>query len=320
MGVLVHKADRLPRRQDRTSLELTRVLELYPEYYKLYQESRHCLMEGDGSLPLLSRHFIAFLAIRESGCDVLLSQTMRSFLGAGGEKSWITDLNTAPVKLHRLREMTEILWKYPWKLTNHNIKSLTVGKDSWTLSEIVEAVVIISHHQALASFGLGTGQERRRGRQERGEADKPKQENRSHPQLAGRLTEFSWDEQGFSLMSSLYSDMANYIDEKLRKVRSLQPSNQTRQHSDTENICRHVHHLHGIHQDDWTPDGVKDVLTPDERNFLESCLFQRNDADIESLGKKVGYSRKVYLSVIMLEFKHQSQLLFFLQAVMKHLS
>ena len=118
-------------------------------------------------------------------------------------------------------------------------------------------------------------------------------------------------------MSSLYSDMANYIDEKLRKVRSLQPSNQ---HSDTENICRHVHHLHGIHQDDWTPDGVKDVLTPDERNFLESCLFQRNDADIESLGKKVGYSRKVYLSVIMLEFKHQSQLLFFLQAVMKHLS
>ena len=47
---------------------------------------------------------------------------MRSFLGAGGEKSWITDLNTAPVKLHRLREMTEILWKYPWKLTNHNIK------------------------------------------------------------------------------------------------------------------------------------------------------------------------------------------------------
>ena len=180
--------------------------------------------------------------------------------------------------------------------------------------------VIISHHQALASFGLGTGQERGRGRQERGEADKPKQENRSHPQLAGRLTEFSWDEQGFSLMSSLYSDMANYIDEKLRKVRSLQPSNQTRQQSDTENICRHVHHLHGIHQDDWTPDGVKDVLTPDERNFLESCLFQRNDADIESLGKKVGYSRKVYLSVIMLEFKHQSQLLFFLQAVMKHLS
>ena len=78
--------------------------------------------------------------------------------------------------------------------------------------------VIISHHQALASFGLGTGQERWRGREERGEADKPKQENRSHPQLAGRLTEFSWDEQGFSLMSSLYSDMANFIDEKLRFV------------------------------------------------------------------------------------------------------
>ena len=71
MGVLIHKANNLPSRHYNTtntklppSVEVTRVLELYPEYYKLYQESRHCLMEGDGSLPLLSRHFIAFLAIR----------------------------------------------------------------------------------------------------------------------------------------------------------------------------------------------------------------------------------------------------------------
>lgn len=350
MGVVIHKADsKLPRTDADSdllrSVEVTRVLELYPEYYKLFQEASHCLMAGDGSLPRQSRHYVAFLAIRNSGCDALISQTIKSFLAVGGDMSWVKNTKTAPVKLQRLREMTEIFWKYPWKLTNHNIKSLTVGKESWTLSEIVQAVVIISHHQSLACFVLGTGQQRRRerggqhegqqGGQQGGqhgrrherqqgdhEAEKRKEKMRWQPPVTERLTEFSWDEQGFSLMSSLYSDMANFIDEKLRSVRSLQPSNENTRDAFTENICSYVQNLHGINQDDWSPDGVKDVLSPDERKFLESCLFlDQDDQDgLDNLSKKVGYSRKVYLSVIMMEFKHQSQLLFFLQAVMKHLS
>ena len=62
MGVVIQKAgDRL----DTPDLpDLTRVLELYPEYYKQFQEAQDCLMAGDGSLPLQSRYYIAFLAIR----------------------------------------------------------------------------------------------------------------------------------------------------------------------------------------------------------------------------------------------------------------
>ena len=118
---------------------------------------------------------------RNSGCDALISQTIKSFLAVGGDMSWVKNIKTAPVKLQRLREMTEIFWKYPWKLTNHNIKvrlniaiaasnleetfqSLTVGKESWTLSEIVQAVgkctvlyctvlycTVLSHNKALFS-------------------------------------------------------------------------------------------------------------------------------------------------------------------------
>ena len=83
--------------------------------------------------------------------------------------------------------------------------------------------VIISHHQSLACFVVGTGQDRtlreRRERKERKEGGREKT-----PDLRiqlNYLSEFSWDEQGFSLMSSLYSDMANFIDEKLRFVTSL---------------------------------------------------------------------------------------------------
>ena len=66
MGVVIHKADsKLPRTDADSdllrSVEVTRVLELYPEYYKLFQEASHCLMAGDGSLPRQSRHYVAFV-------------------------------------------------------------------------------------------------------------------------------------------------------------------------------------------------------------------------------------------------------------------
>ena len=63
MGVVIQKAE---DRVERTEQDLTRVLELYPEYYKQFQEAQDCLMSGDGSLPLQSRYYIAFLAIRYS--------------------------------------------------------------------------------------------------------------------------------------------------------------------------------------------------------------------------------------------------------------
>ena len=87
--------------------------------------------------------------------------------------------------------------------------------------------MIISHHQSLACFVVGTGQDRRpRERRDGRAVTREKTGGHQHsstlrPELRiqlNYLTEFSWDEQGFSLMSSLYSDMANFIDEKLRFV------------------------------------------------------------------------------------------------------
>ena len=85
--------------------------------------------------------------------------------------------------------------------------------------------MIISHHQALACFVVGTGQDRRqrdrRDRKDRGEKSQENSVLRPHLRIQlNHLSEFSWDEQGFSLMSSLYSDMANFIDEKLRLVKT----------------------------------------------------------------------------------------------------
>ena len=88
--------------------------------------------------------------------------------------------------------------------------------------------MIISHHQALACFVVGTGQDRRqRDRRDRREKSQDNSVLRPHLRIQlNHLSEFSWDEQGFSLMSSLYSDMANFIDEKLRLVNPLRRVNQ----------------------------------------------------------------------------------------------
>ena len=48
--------------------------------------------------------------------------TIKSFLAAGGDKAWVANTSAAPAKLLRLREMSEMLWKYPWKITNLNVK------------------------------------------------------------------------------------------------------------------------------------------------------------------------------------------------------
>ena len=83
--------------------------------------------------------------------------------------------------------------------------------------------MIICHYQSLASFLLGTGQTvvNQKLKDQIG-----KEASVLEAQIGGRvssvereeanLTDFSWDEQGFSLMTSLYSDIAHLLDDKLR--------------------------------------------------------------------------------------------------------
>ena len=98
--------------------------------------------------------------------------------------------------------------------------SLVTGNTKEKLNVVY--LVIICHYQSLACYIIGTGQgeclDVNQNHQDaedvkNGTKDEQKKLEISH---SWSLTEFSWDEQGFSLMSSLYSDMAHHIDDKLR--------------------------------------------------------------------------------------------------------
>ena len=95
---------------------------------------------------------------------------------------------------------------------------------------------------------------------------------------------------------------------------------------DSKDVCAYVQYLHGIHQDDWNLEWIKNFqsFNQDAQKFVYYCTLlypdQSPNENLAKLGKSIGYSLKVYLSIIVMESKLQSQLLYFLRAVMKHLS
>ena len=92
-----------------------------------------------------------------------------------------------------------------------------------------------------------------------------------------------------------------------------------------ENIFQFVQLLHGVHQDDRDQGLILESLNQDTQMFVYYCTqLQLRDGSWQEnlllkLGNNMGYSLKVFLSIIVMESKFQTQILFFLQAVMKHL-
>ena len=91
-----------------------------------------------------------------------------------------------------------------------------------------------------------------------------------------------------------------------------------------EDISSYVQSLHNIHQDDWNLEWMKESRNQDAQNFVYYCTLphpdQSSNVNFVKLAKQIPYSLKVYISIIVMESKLKSQLLYFLNAVMKHFS
>lgn len=75
----------------------------------------------------------------------------------GGNQMWLKGLSHIPPKLHDLYEINKILAHRPWLLNKSHIEKLTKGQDSWSLAEVVHALVLLAHFHSLASFVFGSG-------------------------------------------------------------------------------------------------------------------------------------------------------------------
>lgn len=369
----------------------------FPAYTDLFLQTQNLLMTGNGPLPLTDRHYIALKASSISGCDGLERLQEELFLRAGGEKAWLA--GEVPTRLRRLEKVNHVLSRCPSSLSPSHIKSLTTDQgeaaSAWTLSEAVQAIVIMVNYHALSGLYLGTCKEStsvfkiekylqlknknrtKENKENLGEStdalmmldEKRKQWKLTQKELKRKrsfsegeviaqsellfkralgeldiagcdkmkesreetkplmVQDFSWDEQGFSMMSTFFSDIATLLDDKFRAANSLvckdEEDNKEQSSVFRRAVWNYVQSLYMVQHDDYNYNEVDEQLGENTKEFLDLCCLPPQSSVSPLLffiSSKFNHSVKVHVSILMTEARLQSLLLFALQAVMKHMS
>ncbi|NXP14498.1 SESN3 protein, partial [Thinocorus orbignyianus] len=143
---------------------VTQQMGCHPQYLDSFLKVQHHLLHMDGPLPFDCRHYIAIMAAARHQCRYLVNLHVLQFLRAGGDPQWLRGLDFIPPKLRNLNEINKILAHRPWLITKEHIeKLLKISEWSWSLAELVHAVVLLAHCHALASFVFGCGCEQDEG-------------------------------------------------------------------------------------------------------------------------------------------------------------
>lgn len=98
------------------------------------------------------------MAAARHQCSYLVNLHVNDFLHVGGDPKWLNGLENAPQKLQNLGELNKVLAHRPWLITKEHIEGLLKAEEhSWSLAELVHAVVLLTHYHSLASFTFGCG-------------------------------------------------------------------------------------------------------------------------------------------------------------------
>jgi len=136
---------------------MVQVMGYHPKYLESFLKAQDTMLRGDGPLPYDYRHYIAIMAAGRHQCSYLIHIQSREFILQGGNKSWLKGVEHVPQKLQDLNEINKILAHRPWLLTKTHLAKLTRGQDNWSISELMHAIVILTHFHALCSFVYGCG-------------------------------------------------------------------------------------------------------------------------------------------------------------------
>ncbi|KAL1517737.1 hypothetical protein ABEB36_001468 [Hypothenemus hampei] len=137
---------------------VSQVMGYHPSYLEHFLKTQNFILRGDGPLPFDYRHYIAIMASGRHQCSYLIALQKQEFLAQGGDQNWLRGLKYIPQKLRNLYDINKILAHRPWLLRTSHIEKLTkCGKDSWSLAEVVHAIVILTHFHSLCSFVFSCG-------------------------------------------------------------------------------------------------------------------------------------------------------------------
>ncbi|KAG5846510.1 hypothetical protein ANANG_G00115730 [Anguilla anguilla] len=134
------------------------VMGFHPRYLESFLRTQHYLLQMDGPLSLQYRHYIGIMAAARHQCSYLVNLHVSGFLHVGGDPKWLNGLEGAPQKLQNLGELNKILAHRPWLVTKAHIEHLLKTEEhSWSLAELIHAVVLLTHYHSLASYAFGCG-------------------------------------------------------------------------------------------------------------------------------------------------------------------
>ncbi|XP_077976964.1 sestrin-1-like isoform X2 [Glandiceps talaboti] len=136
---------------------ITQVMGFHPQYTEHFYQTQNFMLRGDGPLPFEYRHYIAIMAAARHRCLHIIRLQETEFLLQGGDPEWLKGLQHIPQKLQHLNDLNKKLAHRPWLVTKDDMQKLLRGKDNWSLSELVHAIVLLSHFHAICSFAYGCG-------------------------------------------------------------------------------------------------------------------------------------------------------------------
>ncbi|EEB14165.1 P53 regulated pa26 nuclear protein sestrin, putative [Pediculus humanus corporis] len=415
---------------------VTQVMGYHPLYLDIFLKTQNFILRGDGPLPYDYRHFIAIMAAGRHKCSYLINLQKQEFLLQGGESNWLKGLKAIPQKLRDLYDINKILAHRPWLMNKSHIEKLTKGTESWSLAEVVHAIVILAHFHALSSFvfGCGVNEEldqdgiRRfdgslgdnatpksspkvnnaiwstpttdKGRSwsvtnavpttesevgletlmERMKTLSQKSEECSQEEAAKRfenvetqsielssnlelpnpnlnadighfvedptflyqdfakrgdhdiptfrVQDYSWDDQGYSLVNQLYNDVGNLLDEKFKTTYNLTYYTMGgRKDVDTSRfrmaVWNYIQCMFGIRHDDYDYGEVNQLLERSLKAFIKStCCYPEcvTKKDYDRVLREFEHSEKVHVNLMILEARMQAELLYALRAVMIYMT
>ena len=139
--------------------DLIRILSFHPAFLREFMSFYNYLMYSQGALSYDARHYIAIMAASRHNSIYLVKQQENEFTLQNGQHAWLLGLEHVPAKLTALNELNRLLCHQPWLIDHTHIERLLKGGSqcSWSVTELIMAVTILTHFHALAGFVFGCG-------------------------------------------------------------------------------------------------------------------------------------------------------------------
>ena len=220
------------------------VMSCHQSYLAKYLSLHHKLLHSGGPLSPAARQLVAVMASARLSCSALVTQHRQDLRGLG-QSDWAQGLHSAPEKIRKLSQLNMVLAHRPWQMTRDHVAELTApGPDSWSLSELVNSIILMCHFHSLASF----------------------------------IQSCVLMEPDTSTEGLLSQDPGNSseVEELVRKMSRLRVKAEERKPA-REELRRTFHSLHTSNDSDQLEDAVRHRLEPDINNFVEDLNFQYVD-------------------------------------------